>query len=53
LPNADMASFHSSGPQSDPARPLGGVYAEKADWGTEHSLLLDAVQDFFSKTLSR
>ena len=53
LPNADMASFHSSGPQSDPARPLGGVYAEKADWGTEHSLLLDALQDFFSKALPR
>ncbi|MBQ4076491.1 MAG: dienelactone hydrolase family protein [Mailhella sp.] len=52
LPHADMPSFHSAGPESDPAHSLGGVYAGRDD-RISVLALLDALQDFFTQAFAR
>ena len=52
LPNADMASFHTAGPDSDPAHPLGGVYAGRND-RISTLALLDALEEFFMQAFAR
>ena len=52
LPNADMASFHTAGPDSDPAYPLGGVYAGRKD-RISLVALLDSLEEFFMKAFAR
>ena len=49
---SDMPSFHSAGPESDPAHPLGGVYAGRDD-RISVLALLDALQDFFTQAFAR
>ncbi len=52
LPNADMASFHAAGPESDPAHPLGGVYAGRND-RISILALLDSLEEFFMQAFAR
>lgn len=52
LPNADMASFHTAGPDSDPALPLGGVYAGRND-RVSILALLDSLEEFFAQAFAR
>lgn len=52
LPNADMASFHTAGPESDPAHPLGGVYAGRSD-RISLLALIDSLEEFFKQAFPR